>query len=261
MSQTVTMLPRLSVTAIDHLLEGPADSSLGINASDLPDAISFGPVGGSPVQPEALQQLRLAIEAVARECGYPTEDSIAARARFDVACARLLADHPLLQSGEALRDDVWGFIATALLRPVSAWRYGHAPERFHGGVRNTFQRLWLRARAVDRGTGADDRWGLLEALTEDAFVAIVERPSIGGDHRLARAVSEAWLEASRRYGRAAMQPIMRRATILIRIRNEILALSSLPDTELAALLNGVFQAAAQALGRIGPDDEDAAVSA
>lgn len=249
MSQTVIMLPRLSITAIDQHLEDLREGGSATHQTDLPEAITFGPVGGSPVQPEAIRQLRLTIEGVAQACGYPDDDSVAARARFDVACARTLADHSLFQSGEALRDDVWGFMATALLSSVSAWRYGRVPERFHGGVRNTFQRLWLRARAVDRGPTSDDRWGLLEALTEDAFVAIVERPSIGGDPRLARAVAEAWVRAAGLNGRAAMQPIMRRATILVRIRNEIFALSSLSAVELDTLMDEIFATAAEIVGR------------
>ena len=204
-------------------------------------------MGGSPIRQDQLVRLRDDVTRTAREAGFPTDNTIAARARFDVACAKLLAAHPLLQSGEALRDDVWTFMATALLRPVTIWRYDLSEDRHHGGVRNTFQRLWMRARALDRGVDAHDRWALLEALTEDAFVAISERPSIGGDRRLACAVAEGWVRASLRHGRPAMQAIMRRATIGLRLRNEIVALGEMRAEALRDVVDEVFDESAHAV--------------
>lgn len=251
MNAPVVMLPRLSAAAVDQILQGMAEEALPASVQsldDLPDSITFGPVGGSPVRPDVLRAFRDAIHGIARQAGYPQESTSAARAKFDAACARFLGESELLQSGEALRDDVWAFIATSLLRPISIWRYGQAPERYFGGVRNTFQRLWMRARALDRGVGHADRWGLVESLTEDAFVAILERPAIGGDRDLALAVAEGWLRASQKYGRSAMQPIMRGATIRIRIRNEIRALSELPSQPLAALVDEAFRLSAETAG-------------
>ena len=68
-----------------------------------------------------------------------------------------------------------------------------SPKRFTGGVRNAFQRLWMRGSTLDRGEDRPDRWGLVRALSEDAMVQIFERASISSDARLARAVAEAWV--------------------------------------------------------------------
>jgi hypothetical protein len=254
MTPSIALMPRLSETATDQMfrevLEPHPAGAAGAPAATsqiLPDAITFGPVGGSPVQADQLAGFRDDVLRVAREAGFPNENTNAARARFDVACAKLLADHPLLQSGEALRNDVWAFLATALLRPVTVWRYGSSEDRFHGGVRNTFQRLWMRAKALDRGQEDRDRWSLLENLTEDAFVAITERPSIGGDRLLAQAIAEGWLRAAQKFGRAAMQPIMRRATIGFRLRNEIIALTEMSPPALIELVDDVFEEAANSL--------------
>lgn len=244
MSEPAVLMPRLADTAGDQMLADAGDRRArgeALAASDtLPDAIGFGPVGGSPVAPARLAELRDDIILIARKAGFPDKRSSAARAKFDSACAIFLADHPLFQSGEALRNDVWTFIATGLLRQVTAWRYDLAPERWHGGVRNTYQRLWMRARALDRGPDASKRWEIVESLTEDAFVAIVERPSIGGDRRLALAVGEGWLRASERHGRAAMEPIMRKAVVRLRLRNEITALSAIPSETLAKIVDAAF---------------------
>lgn len=244
MSEPVTLLPRLSDAAADQMVAEAADTKArgeGLTASEpLPDAIAFGPVGGSPVDPAKLVRFRDDIIGIARKAGFPDDRSLAARTRFDVACAIYLAGHPLLQSGEALRNDVWTFIATGLLRQVTVWRYDLAPERWHGGARNTYQRLWMRARALDRGEGASARWELVESLTEDAFVGIVERPSIAGDRTIAVALAEGWLRAAGRHGRGAMEPLMRKAVIRLRLRNEILALSTLSPEQLAGLVDEAF---------------------
>lgn len=246
MSEPVTLMPRLADTAADQMLAEVEEAKArgdGFSAADpLPDAIGFGPVGGSPVDPAKLVQFRDDVTAIAKQAGFPGDRSLAARTGFDTACAIFLAEHPLFQSGEALRNDVWTFIATGLLRQITAWRYDLAPERWHGGVRNTYQRLWMRARALDRGEGVPKRWELVETLTEDAFMGIVERPSIGGDRAIAVALGEGWLRAAERQGRGAMEPLMRRALIRLRLRNEILALTTLPPNQLDGIVDEAFGA-------------------
>lgn len=246
----VTLLPRLSAAAVDQLLSGTPGSASAAGVIDLPDAITYGAVGGSRLHGADLVALKEGVEKVAREAGYPIATTVAARAAFDAACARHLAQVPILQSGEAHRDDVWAFMAAYLFRPITLWRYAEAPDRHHGGVRNTFQRLWMRGTVLDRGTGHGERWGLVGGLTEDAFVAILERPAIAANRTLALALAEGWLAAAERYGRAAMQPIMRSAVIRIRMRNEIMALGALPAQELREIVDAVFVDAEAAVRRM-----------
>jgi hypothetical protein len=246
----VTLLPRLSAAAVDQLLAGgPGATSAAGVIDDLPDAITYGAVGGSRLHGADLISLKEGVERVAREAGCPDATTGAARAAFDAACARHLAQVPILQSGEAHRDDVWAFIAAYLFRPITLWRYGDAPDRHHGGVRNTFQRLWMRGVILDRGNDHPDRWGLVSRLTEDAFVAILERPAIAANRTLSRALAEGWLAAAERYGRAAMEPIMRSAVIRIRMRNEIVALGALGPDDLRDTVDAVFADAEAAVRR------------
>lgn len=238
------LLPRLPRPAAEGLLDqfladGPARWS-GFNPHDLPDAIRFGATGGSRIDPRQLGQLRKGLLQVAEANGLRATDDRASRAQFDAEMGAALAEVSVLASGEALRDDVWTFIGVTLAPDVVHWRFGSARQRYLGGVRNTFQRLWLRMRALDRGAGHPERWQLLGKLTEDALVQITERPSIGGDPVLARAVAEAWVRASIHHGKEAMEPIMRRAVLRIRISNEIRSLCDLPPSMLAATLNEAF---------------------
>ena len=241
----VTLLPRLPGPAAQAIVRQFLDRSpstwSGFNPRELPEAIRFAATGGSPVSDQQLQDFRLQLEDLARGYGYGSnETSRSAFDRFDAEAAAVLAQESILSSGEALRDDVWSFVGAVVAPDIVHWRFGTAVHRYLGGVRNTFQRLWMRGRALDRGADHPDRWMLLDALSEDALVQITERPSIGADPVLALAVGEAWLRAARHYGRSSMEPVMRHAVLRVRIRNEIRNLSELPVEDLNHLLDELF---------------------
>ena len=243
----VTLLPRLPAPAAEillgqHMSDGFAAWS-GFDHRCLPAAVRFAATGGSQVSPTQLAELRDRMLQIAQSNGFEDTEPRASHAKFDAEMAALLAEDPLFASGEALRDDVWTFIGTSLAPDIVHWRFGAAQERYLGGVRNTFQRLWMRGRALDRGAGHRERWQLLDELTEDALVQITERPSLGGDPVLARAIAETWLRASRHYARSAMEPVMRRAALRIRIRNEIRSLADLPSELLTGSLDDAFDIA------------------
>lgn len=247
---SVTLLPRLPGPAaerqLDQLLGEDGLRWNGYDPDSPPDGVRFGATGGSAISTNRLRDLRERLLAVAVESGFP-DSSRAQNAAFDTALADWISRHEELHSGEALRDDVWSHFGVVVAPDIVHWRFGKSRERYLGGVRNTFQRVWLRARALDRGESSDDRWGLLRDLTEDALVAITERPAIGADPTLARALAEGWVRASQRFGRNRMEPIMRLATMRLRIRNEIRGLSSLPHDELVASVDEFFVIAERAL--------------
>ena len=240
----ITLLPRLPTPAAEifleqHMADGFATWS-GFDAHALPEAVRFPATGGSQVRPSQLAALRNRIVRIGRSNGLGDSAVRDTHAAFDAEVAASLAEDPLFQSGEALRDDVWTFVGSSLVPDIVHWRFGPARERYLGGVRNTFQRLWMRGRALDRGAGHSERWALLNELTEDALVQITERPSLGGDPVVAPAIAEAWLRASSRLGRKAMEPIMRRAVLQVRIWNEIRSLADLPSDDLAETLDDAF---------------------
>ena len=249
----VILLPRLPGPAARSLLEqhlaDGLDTWAGFNSKNLPAAVRFAATGGSRVDPGQLTKLRKRILRIAENNGLGNAGTRASHAEFDAEMAASLAEDSLFASGEALRDDVWAFVGVALAPDIVHWRFGAARERYLGGVRNTFQRQWLRGRALDRGVDDPERWRLLEELTEDALVQITERPSLGGDPVLARAIGEAWLRASLHHGRGAMEPIMRRAVLRVRIWNEIRSLSDLSSDHLVELLDDAFGVPAEHRGK------------
>ncbi|MCK9538037.1 hypothetical protein [Dokdonella sp.] len=238
------LLPRLPGPACEvsvrmFLAEDPSRWD-GFHPDNLPEQVRFAATGGTPVTSAQLADLRQNLVTLAERHGFGRTAVRLSLADVDAEIAGWLAESELFSTGEALRDDVWAFIAAILAPDIVHWRFGAAMERYAGGVRNTFQRLWMRGRALDRGIGHPARWQLLEELNEDALVQIIERPSIGGDGVLALAVAEAWLRAARHHGRPSMEAIMRRAILKIRVRNEIRSLADLPPGDLASFLDEVF---------------------
>ena len=247
----MTLLPRLPPLAAERILEsylstGP-DQWRGFNANELPEAVRFTPTGGSPIAARKLEELREGILAIAKNNGFGGKGTRAELSCFDAQAAAWLADQSVLASGEALRDDVWAFVAIVMFPDIANWRFGDSPERYLGGVRNTLQRLWMRGKLFDRGQESLDRWGLLEKLTEDAFVQITERPSLGGNPVLAIAIAEAWVRASLHHGKGAMESLTRRAMLQIRARNEVRSLDELPAESLVAVLDLIFETPAAEL--------------
>jgi hypothetical protein len=238
------LLPRLPGPACETLVRGFLELGLGrwpgFDPTKLPASVRFAATGGTPVGAARLGELRADLEKLARTHGFCDTSDRNSLAAFDAEVAVWLSQADLFSTGEALRDDIWSFVSAVVAPDIVHWRFGAAMERYTGGIRNTFQRLWMRGRALDRGPEHPERWKLLTELTEDALVQITERPSIGGDPVLARAVAEAWLGASELHGRTAMENIMRRAILGIRIRNEIRSLSDLPSEKLADVLNEMF---------------------
>jgi hypothetical protein len=217
----------------------PARSKEAIEG--MSSALSYGASGGNRSEAVA-DSIGDGIRVIATESGFPENTSQVARSKFDRETAIYLASFPGLLTGEALRDDVWSYLATVILPDVVSWRFPDlAVPRFQGGVRNALQRLWIRGVTLDRGADHADRWGLVRSLSEDAAVQIFERASISGSRRLAIAIAESWAKMAEGRGRSNMEPVMRRATKLIRLKNEIVDLAGLSDDELASLVTSVFR--------------------
>lgn len=238
----MNLLPRLSPINVEQLLdELEAEDLAQFEFNGLPDEATFAATGGSPVSAANLKKLRLEVLSLAKDCGFPEKKTARARAEFDEALTIHFGVHEYFRTGEAYRDDVWAFIATALLPDLTVWRFSlGAVGRFQGGVRNTFQRLWLRAQALDKGERSRDRWEYIEALSEDALVQITERPSIGGDPLLAKVVAQAIIDASKKVKKGQLEKLVRDGVIQVRLRNEIYVLSALDETETATIVGLCF---------------------
>ncbi|BCG23962.1 hypothetical protein TUM18999_21530 [Pseudomonas tohonis] len=250
----VSLLPRLKAhgitTILERLKEVPPGGKTGIDLlSEYASLKSIAPSGGARADAVAVD-VAVELRRIAQRSGFPNTNSQSARSQFDQEAAIYLAQKKELKSGEALRDDVWAFMATVLAPDVVAWRFADNSRervaRFAGGVRNAFQRLWVRGTILDRGDEAPERWELVKQLTEDAMVQIFERASIGGNPPLANAVAECWLRTAEKVGRGPMEDIMRSATKVIRVKNQIIDLAYLSPEELKRVISQIFDIATAA---------------
>jgi hypothetical protein len=244
------LFPRLNDIGVQQLLpiDGKVDeANLDLQIESAPPYISWAATGGRRIKASELLVIRAAILKLAVSLGFPRGSAQLQRASFDAECSAFLLQNNVVPIGEALRDDVWAYIATVVLPDVCLWRFPNPPkERFSGGVRNTFQRLWLRARAFDRGSNHPMRWELLSELSEDAMVQITERPSIAADPKLALAIAECWLRTAKRAGKSRMEDITRSAVRNMRIANEVLYFAALDEKMLDSATLEYFDKAAAA---------------
>ncbi|WP_133248842.1 hypothetical protein [Pseudomonas sp. CC120222-01a] len=242
-------MPRLAAPEAERLLEvflqeGP-ETWKAFSADELPRATRFAPTGGSPISTKTLVELRLEILRIKDECQSQRKTLRSDFSSFDFRVAILLINKDFLSSGECFRDDVWAFLSIVVMPDIVSWRFGGSVERYFGGVRNTFQRLWMRGMLFDRGMQSDNRWGLLSELSEDAFLQIVERPGIASSPVIATALAEAWLRASLIYGRGSMEALTRRAILKLRAKNEIRFFGGLPPNVLGSVLDEAFRDASR----------------
>lgn len=250
---SVLLVPRLTAIGVSLILDAagerpPTPELAQAVLADKSSILSFAASGGN--RSALANDLEAAIREIAARTGFPDNTSQVARSKFDLEAAVWLGSDTRFRTGEFLRDDVWSYICTVLLPDVVAWRFpDRAMPRFRGGVRNTLQRLWNRAVVLDRGEVHDGRWDLVRALTEDAAVQIFERASIASDKALAIGLAEGWVRMAQKIGRAAMEPIMRRATKVLRLRNEVYDLGELPTNELNEVVESCFDLA---LGATSP---------
>lgn len=244
----VSLLPRLKAHGVTIVLERLKDTASFSKCSldvlrEYSALKSSAPSGGTRADGVAVA-VAAELRRIAQKSGFPAVNTQSARAQFDQDAAIYLGQKLELKTGEALRDDVWAFMSTVLAPDVVAWRFAdQSRERFAGGVRNSFQRLWVRGTVLDRGESHPERWALIHELSEDAMVQIFERPSIGGNPTMALAIAEEWLKAAKKMGRGTMEYTMRSATKLLRLKNQIIDLAFLEGEELEAIVSSAFDLA------------------
>lgn len=244
----IPLFPRLNPAGVDSILERagsgrPPQPRYANEALADIQMVSFAASGGGR-DSIFIDSLGTAIREHAENQGFPLSTSEAKRSVFDTEVSKLLGVQSKLQTGEGLRDDVWAFLTTVVVPDVVGWRFPDmAVERFHGGIRNALQRLWIRGNSLDLGEGRQDRWIFLEELTEDAMVQIFERASLSSEPRLAQAISASWLRTVNDVGRSRMERVMRSAVKLIRLRNEIVDLGAVSTEECRRQVDELFQKA------------------
>lgn len=244
---TIT-LPRLDTESSRRLITRARETSLAELASELPNrqvVVTYSVVGGARIGDEDLSDVREAVLTLARAHGYP--GSTAQLQQFDGECARLLHERLPMSAHEASHDDAWSYLTCCWLLDIAVWRFGPTADerRFLGNVnRNTFRRLWWRSEVIGQDTD-------LAALGEDELVNIMERPTIAGDRRLARAIVSEFLARVDAGIPVDRMQLMREAMKRLLRLAPFVSFQALGPAQLEQVVSEAFEAAAAALaGRV-----------
>lgn len=214
------LLPRLDTSAaLSTLREMNGALAVELQSAEIrlshPSQHWF-PLGGR-VASEELRALRRTLDGLAMEHGFPADLSVqregmGSQAGWDRALGRALVDH-LERMGAAELDhpDTWTWLGTTLLPHLIVWRWGwpHDPEeleaprrrrryeRYIGTLRSGLRRPWYRTvMYAEDGHEYPD-------LNEDHLVQIEERPSLGAEPEVGRALLQGIVRA---YAEGVLDP-------------------------------------------------------
>ena len=202
----------------------------------------YASTGGQRVLERDLVQIADRLRAIASEYGYPDERNRVKLAGFDRAVAHWLTDNLHMIPGEGYRSEVWSFLGVCLWPDLIKWRFAEFHySRVLGGRRNCFQRLWMRGRAFDLGKDDPDRWAIVNALTEDAFVSIMERPSLAGNHDICKSIGNAWLELKESVQPSQLEQKNRDALKRLRASLTLINLDAIETIELDRIVRASFR--------------------
>lgn len=184
---------------ISHTVALVAFQELDIGDGNKPKSLhhhpqqTFAATGGRRVSERDISRLIDEIETVAAENGYGGSTTTKGLIDFDRRTAEVLYESMHITSFEASQPGMWTFLSVVAMPGVTAWRFG--PRNLERWVatdltRHMFARLWWQAFIFGiRSKGSATEYHLLRGLSESDLNQLTERKSIGGNHRLARAVA------------------------------------------------------------------------
>ena len=247
MTPPTYLYPRLPLERAGELYERCRTHSLTelaeLSALSDPEAAPHA-TGGMPVEPGLLAKVRDEVRAVARATGFP--DPLKNTGGFDRACGRVLYESMGIVPADAADEGVWSFLSLVVLPEIGPWRFPTlAPERILGRPRNVLRRLWWRAWTF----GADLEFAPpgCTPMGEDEFVGIMERPTLGGNQRLARAIRDAMWRQEANGLPVARSEFMRQMSRRVRAERSHIAIDALADAQLELLLDELAEASLRAL--------------
>jgi len=236
---TMLVFPRLDQRSLRKYVElyrQPRFRSLQEALSEVadspvaPDRISHNSVGTNRVSEDELEKHRTSLTEIAEKYGYPaTPKEFSA---YDRETSKYLTNSLHIYPSDAGEQDVWAHFNAWLVPHLVLWRWPLSSETVSSSDLQGFERFGLGSRWFHRNQMGRLWWrGYLlgetywsTSIGEDQLTAILERPSIGRNPRLAGAIAEAWLP----YKNAAnSEALMRDVVQRIRLLLPVYSLNSL----------------------------------
>ena len=205
-----TIYPRLirkeAIRNLDSIMSMAPHQMLNINNEGLNlDSYFYSSVGGIKVTEKELNEIRINIINIAKNNNFPKPPSTINSQQFDRESTIYLFQNLNISINEASKNEIWNFISCMLLPEIVYWRYFYKEneikptnnaliDRYLGGRRNCFQKLWWRALVFQNINNNEKEFEFLSIFNGDDFRELEERTSIYGNINLCREIAKNYSE-------------------------------------------------------------------
>lgn len=240
MNTSILLYPRLPRSSARKLLL----ERVGMDLAELQDLSALehsdaepSATGGLPASKSLIREVQTIVRELSLRAGFPSAPGSRAQI-FDRECGTALYDVMQIVPADAAEEGVWSFLSLVVCPEIGPWRFpGQPEERLLGQPRNVFRRLWWRAWAL--GPDLNSAPMGCAPLGEDEFVQVMERPSLGGNRRTARAIQSALWRAENMGITTPRSELMRQLARRARAAKSHTQFDALSDQDLDNLLDRI----------------------
>lgn len=225
----------------DLIQKTPAKS--GEMATTRHDHQYYYPTAAQFVSEEKLEGFRNSVIEMVSELGFPQSSSSDQKRTFDQEMSFLLSKELELIPAEAANPEIWNFLTLVLLPDVAKWRYPNPSNvldysRWLGGHRNVFRKLWWREVTLGKELNSE--------LGEDEAVGIMERPLLGGQAPVARAMASALMQMEKEFPDQPRSELMRAGAVNLRRYTPFTAFEFYSEDQIKEFVLEVFRSSSKA---------------
>lgn len=229
-------LPRVaSRTIVAHTTTSTLRELRDSSALTHPEAAPAA-TGGTPVPLSVLLKIQIEMREIADRFEFPKPLTLAGQQEIDRLWGTYMRTTMGIIPGDAAEEGVWSFLSLVVLPELAPWRFpGRTEERLLGKPRNTLRRLWWRAWTL----GPDLNWAPegCKPFVEDEYVQIMERTSVAGNMRTARAFQHAVWRAEEADIPMSRGDVVRELLPRLRALRTYLCFDVISDSDLDNLLD------------------------
>lgn len=158
----------------------------------------FSPIIGPKLTLKQIRSIRDQMIDIAKKINYPNKPSPDNLKKFDISFTKFLYENLIISPNEASKNEIWNFITCDVVPDLVKWRFFLTTDksskealidRYLGGRRNTFQRLWWRGFTFNQLIQKEEKYSFLNYLFSDDMRELEERTNLYGIRKLTRSIA------------------------------------------------------------------------